>query len=81
MGQPGRCNDLSSLLLEKSTRGTETSKYPEEKKVKNDSRSSGERNGMSLKPMDVIDYSRYPCGGCGIFIHTPVSVWESYKTK
>ena len=32
MGQPGRCHDLSSLY-EKSTRGTETSKYPEEKKV------------------------------------------------
>ncbi len=34
MGQPGRCHDLSSQFIEKSTRGTETSKYPEEKKVK-----------------------------------------------
>ena len=30
------------------TRGTETSKYPEEEKVNNDSLSSGERKGMSL---------------------------------
>ncbi len=32
MGQPSRCNDL--LSDRKQTRGTETSHYPEEKKVK-----------------------------------------------
>ena len=31
----------------KSTRGTETSKYPEEKKTNSDSLSSGERTGNS----------------------------------
>ncbi len=38
MGEPGRCNALSpmneSIVHEEGTRGTETSKYPEEKKVK-----------------------------------------------
>ena len=31
MGQPSRCNDL--LSVRKGTRGTETSKYPQEKKT------------------------------------------------
>ena len=34
--------------LEKQTRGSETSQYPEEKKTMSDSRSSGERTGRSL---------------------------------
>ena len=44
---------LFVLLIEyidkqEQTQGTETSQYLEEKKVKNDSLSSGERNGRSL---------------------------------
>ena len=44
---------LFILLIEfidkqEQTQGTETSQYLEEKKVKNDSLSSGERNGRSL---------------------------------
>ena len=44
---------LFILLIEfidkqERTQGTETSQYLEEKKVKNDSLSSGERNGKSL---------------------------------
>ena len=44
---------LFILLIEyidkkEQTQGTETSQYLEEKKVKNDSLSSGERNGKSL---------------------------------
>ena len=44
---------LFTLLIEfidkqEQTQGTETSQYLEEKKVKNDSLSSGERNGRSL---------------------------------
>ena len=44
---------LFTLLIEyidkqERTQGTETSQYLEEKKVKNDSLSSGERNGRSL---------------------------------
>ena len=35
------------IVTSEGTRGTETSKYPEEKKVKNDSESSGERNRRS----------------------------------
>ena len=38
MGKPGTSNDVSSIdeyiVYERGTRGTETSKYPEEKKTK-----------------------------------------------
>ncbi len=36
-----------SIVTSGGTRGTETSNYPEEKKVNNDSESSGERNRRS----------------------------------
>jgi hypothetical protein len=36
------------IVGRKRTRGTETSKYPQEKKEILDSQSSGERNGKSL---------------------------------
>jgi hypothetical protein len=36
------------------TRGTETSKYPEEKKITNDSLSSGERTGKSPNFRSVL---------------------------
>ena len=51
MGKPGMCNSMSSMCEyiahERGTRRTETSKYPEEKKTKCDSLSSGERKGKS----------------------------------
>jgi hypothetical protein len=52
MGQPSGPNrpelpDEHIVWIE-GTRGTETSKYPEEKKKSFDSLSSGERNGKSL---------------------------------
>ena len=36
------------IAIRRQTRGTETSKYPEEKKANSDSPSSGERTGNSL---------------------------------
>ena len=49
MGKPGGSNVPSSvnesIVHEKGTRGTETSKYPEEEKEKIDFLSSGERRG------------------------------------
>ena len=51
MGKPGIRNRISSadeyIVCERGTRRTETSKYPEEKKINNDSQSSGERKGKS----------------------------------
>ena len=57
MGEPGMRNSMSSadeqIVCERGTRGTETSKYPEEKKIKNDSVSSGERKGRSPNQTEV----------------------------
>ncbi len=39
---------MNKIVHEEGTRGTETSKYPEEKKEKLDFPSSGERTGNSL---------------------------------
>ena len=51
MGKPGICNRMSPIseyiAYAGGTRRTETSKYPEEKKTKCDSLSSGERKGKS----------------------------------
>ena len=51
MGEPSASNIAlsthESIVCEKGTRGTETSNYPKEKKVNNDSESSGERNWKS----------------------------------
>ena len=52
MGKPSTAKAVlprpEFIGLEERTRGSETSQYPEEKKTKSDSRSSGERNGNSL---------------------------------
>ena len=49
MGEPGGSHVPSSITesigYEKGTRGTETSKYPQEEKINNDFLSSGERTG------------------------------------
>ena len=42
------CRDARYPLMWGHTRGTETSKYPQEEKITNDSPSSGERTGRSL---------------------------------
>ena len=51
MGKPVICNRMASMdesiVHERGTRRTETSKYPEEKKINNDSVSSGERKRRS----------------------------------
>ncbi len=49
MGEPlhYRCRSKVVMTLGGKTQGTETSKYLEEKKVRNDFQSSGERNGRS----------------------------------
>ena len=51
MGKPVICNRMTPMseyiTHEGGTRGTETSKYPEEKKINNDSVSSGERKRRS----------------------------------
>jgi hypothetical protein len=45
----GTTRYVEDIALEREpTRRTETSKYPEEKKITNDSPSSGERTGKSL---------------------------------
>ena len=41
------CRDARYPLMWGHTRGTETSKYPQEEKITNDSPSSGERTGRS----------------------------------
>ena len=46
--------DQESAARRKLTPGTETSKYREEKKITNDSLSSGERNGKSLNRSGVL---------------------------
>ena len=45
---------IASVARRKPTRRTETSKYPEEKKITNDSLSSGERTGKSLNLWSVL---------------------------
>ena len=49
MGEPVQGNAWTpadeSIVCEEGTRGTETSKYPEEEKINNDFLSSGERKG------------------------------------
>ena len=49
MGEPGQGNAWPPanefIVCEEGTRGTETSKYPEEEKAKRDFLSSGERKG------------------------------------
>ena len=47
------------------TRGTETSKYPEEEETTRDSPSSGERKGRSPNRGGVTGCSRCPCGVVG----------------
>ena len=55
MGQPGMLKTYhSSIYVGKPTRRTETSKYPEEKKITNDSPSSGERTGKSPNRKSVL---------------------------
>ena len=53
MGKPSWFNDRlrhpEYIGVIERTRGSETSQYPEEKKTKSDSQSSGERNGTSLR--------------------------------
>ena len=55
MGQPSTRNGVllrtESIGAQRYTRGTETSKYLEEKKTKCDSLSSGERTGSSPNRM------------------------------
>ena len=51
-GTTRHVEDMSSER--KPTRRTETSKYPEEKKITNDSLSSGERKGKSLNLSSVL---------------------------
>ena len=49
MGEPVQGNAWTpydeSIVIQEGTRGTETSKYPEEEKTKRDFPSSGERTG------------------------------------
>src|ERR1051325_11257984 len=51
---------------EEASWGTETSKYPEERKETLDSLSSGERKGKSPNPGGVIDGSRCRPGVVGL---------------
>ena len=43
----GVTHHVEDMVSKKQTRGTETSKYPEEKKTNSDFLSSGERKGKS----------------------------------
>ncbi len=51
------------------TRGSETSQYPQEKKIKYDSASSGERTWMRLNHVRVIPGRGCVCGvvGCDLY--------------
>ena len=51
MGKPGPVHTGSSRSSGRRTWGSETSKYPEEKKEEFDFLSSGERKGKSLNPI------------------------------
>ena len=70
MGKPEAGNTVSSmreftLTHGRHTRGTETSKYPEEKKATCDSPSSGERKGSSPNAMCVYSLSALHMAGSG----------------
>ena len=66
MGQPTGANLQYPLCKERRrTGGTETSKYPEEKKAKCDSPSSGERTGNSPNSEGVKAPGRCPLGVVG----------------
>ena len=66
MGEPGRSNNRSSMnesiVHEKGTRGTETSKYPEEKKEKSILLVAASEEGRgqtdSLRTVGVEDHQR-----------------------
>ena len=66
MGEPGRSNNRSSMnesiVHEKGTRGTETSKYPEDKKERSISpvAASEEERGQTdcLRTIGVADHHR-----------------------
>ena len=66
MGEPGRVNNRSSMTEsighEKGTRGTETSKYPEEKKETSiplvAASEEGRGQTKSLRTLGVVDRQR-----------------------
>ena len=69
MGKPVSGNSDTSITeyigLEKRTRGSETSQYPQEEKESIDSQSSGERNGKSPNRMYVKACKRCTSGVVG----------------
>ena len=70
MGEPGTSH-VVSLAPEhigrvEGTRGSETSQYPQEEKIKYDSVSSGERTRKSLNRLRVI-----PVRGCVVGVVGP----------
>ena len=56
------CRDARYPLMWGHTRGTETSKYPQEEKITNDSPSSGERTGRSPNrtPLEASGLGSFP---------------------
>ena len=59
------CTSLDEYIVQGSkTRGSETSQYPEEEKINNDSVSSGERTRKSLN---------HPACGVGLRDHNVIS--------
>ena len=69
MGKPVRGNARTpadeSIVCEEGTRGTETSKYPEEEKINNDFLSSGERTGKRPNQRERGQTMEHAPWGCG----------------
>ena len=69
MGEPSRGHALlpapESIRCEEATGGTETSKYPEERKSNRDSGSSGERNRTKAQTRARASDRALLRGGCG----------------
>ena len=68
------------IAFSERTGGSETSQYPQEKEIKRDSLSSGERTGKSLNPLYVKDSSLCTEGVMGLS-GTAGTVPRSYKIR
>ena len=78
MGKPSKSNVLlpsdEYIVRVEGTRGTETSKYPEEEKINNDFLSSGERTGKRPNRLTTVGRG---CGRQSVFMSDSRSALES----
>ena len=82
MGKPSAGNAALSPVEHidraKTSGGSETSQYPEERKSKRDSLSSGERKGISPNLLRVSGHA-LRSGGCRAFVPSCDRLGGSYK--